>query len=1028
MGRRKLGLLIAEEDRKTFEPYISALSDRGIDVSDPDTASGNTMVLAVLSESFYKNEEAVDTLLKMIGMRAETILPVQLDSVKIPDKIKDGLYSRNIIPAAGREVSLTADRIADAVPVPPPVITPKLFIIAGILLVIGISLLLWIKTRPDDTITISDPEVDNTIITMPAGITEEDLAAIREVLIIGEEFRYYTDADSERPTIYDFAIRTGNEDGDQIDISKEDGHVYSMTHYDLRFLEMMPNLEYLFLCNVEVGADEYPDFPINDRLVDVSLTDCNIDTLEWLKGTNIESFDIHNTQVIDYSPLTSCVYLTYAHIDLYRMTEADFSGFHPYQLNNLLLVNGDQLDEIDLSELRHTYIESLRVERIPLKDLDFLKSIPRLKFFSVGWCNDLEDISGVENLKMLDSLEIMYCPRITDYSPIGGCISLERIQLQCDENPEALRDASFLAGLTHLNNIGIYGASLHDLDFLEGISEHSDRIHFGFAGEIGDYSGLAYIKEYEYLHINPRFLYDDRERGGDFSAVLPYIRDADISHLILCSCGDVDLSPLPTGIRTLEIWHGNLTNLQGLNLDELKELKLQDCMFLTSLSGLEEDQVFFNGAFPDLSIINCPRLTDYSALEGMQLECLDLNGQYILPDFGTFHTKILKLENMPELTELSCLDTIDSNEKVNIHLIGLDNLTDLSVLSGLRGDKLVVPPQVADQAAELIESGNFNFYVIEYPENGWEPDNSPVRIYSLDDINTLSPSMLSRVEYLTLVGDTVVNTDNGCVEEVWEEGAEKPVYVFHSYETDEYTPIEYGEGITDISVLSDLTGLNGLELIDQPLENLSGVQNMFELDSFSARWCPNLTDVSAVFACPEITNLNFRGSPVESIQGVQNLYNLVWLDINGTNVTDLSPLEKVDYSVSESQDGFSLNIGYTQVEDLIPIMAIPKFALLEIGCVDPSLYIDLLDDALILRYSADSAYPNDEADQLFAEFISRHHELTEVTLFGNPGITDLTPLLDLDGLELVRLGGGEMQEAVDSLGGTDYRFVLDYQH
>ena len=41
----------------------------------------------------------------MIGAGMENILPLQMDDAPVPDELKNALYSRNIIPASGREAS-----------------------------------------------------------------------------------------------------------------------------------------------------------------------------------------------------------------------------------------------------------------------------------------------------------------------------------------------------------------------------------------------------------------------------------------------------------------------------------------------------------------------------------------------------------------------------------------------------------------------------------------------------------------------------------------------------------------------------------------------------------------------------------------------------------------------------------------------------------------------------------------------------------------------------------------------------------
>ena len=122
-----------------------------------------------------------------------------------------------------------------------------------------------------------------------------------------------------------------------------------------------------------------------------------------------------------------------------------------------------------------------------------------------------------------------------------------------------------------LQDIGIYAANLHDLDFLEGIADNAPEIRFGFAGIIEDYSGLAHIKRFDYLHVNPR--------NHDYTAVEPWIRDARVKDLMLYDCNAVDLSTLPEGVESLSIRYGDITDLTGLKPYRLWRLELWGCQY-----------------------------------------------------------------------------------------------------------------------------------------------------------------------------------------------------------------------------------------------------------------------------------------------------------------------------------------------------------------------------------------------------------------------------------------------------------------
>ena len=1029
MSTRNLKLLCSEADRTALEPVLAALRGQGLRVTEAQTAGKNDTVLAALSEHFYADAEKTDTLLGLVAAGAENVLPLQLDAAPIPDTIKNALYARNIIPAAGRDPAQIAERIAAALPKKKSRL-PLILSAAALVLIAVIGLLLWRAHQPpeEEPIPVMAEEVTPEPIYIPQGLTEEELAAIEDVVIVGDYFDYFTDADFREAgenwlDAYWVAYENWDEDGNHW-YSKEDGHEYAMTRYDdLRFLELMPKLRFLTLVNVEADAEALPDLSGASLLESVSLRRCNIDSLEWLRGAKLHSFDAQLTQIADYSPLSDCEKLQHAWIDLYHA--ADLSAFAPPQLQYLRLENGEGYGETDLSGLAACEkLSQVELGMLSLRDLDFLKDKPirRLELWDIGM---LQDISALETLKRLEELEIKYCPGVTDYTPIAGCTALEEIHLQCDNNPDAVRDASFLADLPKLKDIGLYSCNMDNMDFLEGIAAHQSRISLGFAGDIQDYSGLSYIKNYDYLHVNPR--YANENRGGEFSAVLPYIQDAQIDYLMLYTCAGVDLSQLPDGIQELSIRYGDLRDLSGLKPYSLRRLELWDCQYLGSLNGIEAIPTLFGERGQmELEIAGCPRLTDYEALSGSNLGHLKLVGQYSLPDLGSLQTRVLRLESIPDLTDLSLLDALSADEKIGIDLVGLDELQDLSPLRRLNGGHLIVPPQVEEQAEELVDEGVFDSYEVAYPDGSWQPFDGAVELLSLDELDTLPAALLRRVERLGIAGDTLFDFDRYDIWEDWEhkDGNGNPALQLHDRETDEVTPLSPGV-ITDLDKLSALTGLRELYLYGQPIQSLDGIQALSSLEEFSAKGCTALSDASALFALPELRWVDLKCTQVDSIQGVQNLRELRFLDVSNTRVSDLTPLADCDLSAACEDEGFNLHLNELELseEDFAAIGSIRRFRGLAFTDADPAVWIGALSGCEIEDFGAAGDLQSNED---LAAFAADHPELRKLNLGWAEDVTDLTPLLALENLERVEING-DMREAIASLDGQDYGFELEIQ-
>lgn len=1018
MSKKVIHLLCCDADRAALQPVLDALQAKGLRVSG-EVPEKNDLVLAVLSEAFYADNDKTDALLDLLAAGAENVLPLQLDGVPIPDAIKNALYARNIIPAAGRDAAHTAERIAAAIPHMPPVL-PKLLIAGAVVLAAIIGLLIWRSSGNGGPNPETEPAEQ---IYIPAGLTEEDLAAIEDVVIVGDYFGYYTDADFREAgehwlNVYDdVAYRTFDDDVPRW-ISKEDGHAYAMTRYDdLRFLELMPKLRFLELVNVEADADTLPDLGDAAILEGVSLSDCEIDSLDWLAGAHMHDFDMHSTRVTDFAPLSSCERLRTVFLDFYRMEETDLSAFAPPALEHLEICNGQDLrGGLDLSALSAcTKLRECRLDAdLPLADLSFLADASKLEALYIYNLHELRDISALNGMKNLKKLDIQYCERVTDYTPIAGCSSLERIHLQCDYNPDALRDASFLADLPRLWDIGLYGCNLNDLNFLEGKPDNGS-LCLGFAGDVRDYSGLAYIKHYDWLHLNPRRV--DGSRFGDLSAVLPYLEGAEVKNLHLHDCGGIDLGLLPKVTESLEIWYGDLTDLSTLPDWGIKRLMLYDCQYLTSLDGIQSLPAYTQPGSLTLAVAGCPRLRDWSAIENASLSGLELQGVYSLPVFDGIGFGSLRLESIEDLSDLSILSALSDGHSYNsIELVGLDAISDLTPLRRLQIKHLEIPPQVADQAEELVEAGIVGDYEVAYPDGSWQPFDGAMELLSLDELDTLPAALLRRVERLGIAGDTLFDFDRYDIWEDWQHRDRNgnPALQLHDRETDAVTPLSPGV-ITDLSRLSALTGLRELYLVGQPIQSLDGIQVFSFLEEFSAKGCAELTDASALFALPELRWVELKCTPVDSIQGVQNLPELRYLNVSNTKVEDLTPLAECDFSAAEEDIGFDLDCNELKLgeEDFAAIAHIRRFGGLAFTDADPAVWISALSDSEIHYFGASGDLRSNED---LAAFVSDHPELRQLFLGWAEDITDLTPLLALENLERVEING-DMREAIASLDG-----------
>ena len=192
MSGQSVKLLFAQADKTVLTPVLDALREKGIKVSE-GSPEGDEILLAALSENFYKDKTLTDALLAAVGKGGDKVLPLQLDKAAIPDDIKNAIYARNIIPVGGRDADLVADRIIDALPAKKSRL-PVAFIAGGAAL-LALAVFMIVRSMQGTPAQEAAPAAEETqkeiAYPLPAGLTAEELAQIKCVAVIGEHFKYY---------------------------------------------------------------------------------------------------------------------------------------------------------------------------------------------------------------------------------------------------------------------------------------------------------------------------------------------------------------------------------------------------------------------------------------------------------------------------------------------------------------------------------------------------------------------------------------------------------------------------------------------------------------------------------------------------------------------------------------------------------------------------------------------------------------------------------------------------------------------
>ncbi len=1026
MSKKTVYPYFAAADRETVRPILEALEKTGVRLGAPAEAKKGGVVLLFLSKAFAADEELQRRFLDA-DSAGSRVIPVDLDGAEQSELVRSALMARNAIAAQGRTPDEIAARAlsAEAFARKKPLL-PRILIAAALLLALGAGLWIW-RSRAGAPAGPQDAVPAMTESSLAAarrlGLTPEDLATIDSFCIVGDaqgtSRSHFTTNSTVNPglrTYLDDLAYDSEDDRGRHWYSTKDGHEYTLTRYDdLSVIELMPNLRSLTLVLVE--ADKLPSLKGLDRLEELRLENCRLGSLEWARDASMIYLTCRDCDIEDFSVLGSMKSLRDASIELGEVQRADFSGAGAPALHKLFLRGGGQLREADLSGLGGCALWELYLNDLPVRDLAFLSGQNELQLLEL--CN-LPQLRGLESLRgsaSLTEVRLRDLPDVNDLTPLGTCGKLRSFSM---ENMRQIRDLDFLTGCGALNAVMLENADIEDLDFV-GTMSHGFRYGLTVNGRVGDWSGLAQGGYYGELCIRPE--------NGSVAAILPWLEGAKVESLEISNARDLDLAALPEVTGRLSLHDcANLEDLSALGEQHLfSSLELWDLPRLRSLEGLQKNRYFCDGTgnfLCSLSVEDCPRLEDWSALEGSSFSEIRLKKIYTLPDLGAVSfgkRALLRLESIPDLEDLSCLDAIAAPEKIyfSFELVDLPGLRDLSALRRFRGEHLAVMPELQDQAQALAESKNFDRVDVAYPAGGWNDSGyDDFTLLSLEELDTLSDRALSRVTSLCLAGDRLVDREIYDVWTEWNGAAQSTVLIDRA--SGERTTVKMGS-YTDLTAFAKLTGLRQLTLSALPLESLDGVQYMDGLEELWMQNCPKLTDASAAFTLQHLRRLSLGNTKIDSIRGVQNCTELCGLEIYGTKVADLSPLREIDYGFSERNGGFELRLGGTNCGDYSPIEAIPVLRCLEINSVDYARWPDLTKTRELRSLSAHGV--NGFGQEALEALLAAHPELEELEIPYDRDVTDLTPLLGMENLRFVKISK-DMSKAAASLDGQRFDFEL----
>ena len=122
--------------------------------------------------------------------------------------------------------------------------------------------------------------------------------------------------------------------------------------------------------------------------------------------------------------------------------------------------------------------------------------------------------------------------------------------------------------------------------------------------------------------------------------------------------------------------------------------------------------------------------------------------------------------------------------------------------------------------------------------------------------------------------------------------------------------------ISDISPLSSLTNLRNLSLRSNQISDISSLSSLTNLTDLDLRF-NQISDISPLSSLTNLTNLNLESNQISDISPLSNLTNLTLLDLESNQISDISPL-------SSLTDLASLYLASNQISDISPLSGLTK--------------------------------------------------------------------------------------------------------
>ena len=265
-------------------------------------------------------------------------------------------------------------------------------------------------------------------------------------------------------------------------------------------------------------------------------------------------------------------------------------------------------------------VEKLRLNDVPVTNLNFLKDMPNLERLEISGDRDFDpiDISGISGNQKLEEVEFSSC-KILDLAPISTCTNLKKFT---SYSSKILSNTiSPLKDLANLEDLNLYGTNVDDFAHLATCAKlEKINIYATKPIENGslDYNHLSAIKSLEeikagltdmdsvaFLKDLPKFK-SIEFLGENIKDIETFENCKTLEYIMFWAHHKTDLDcnniGKATSLKKLKFWStdkvsnwaglGNLTNLEELIIDGVRNCQTLDTAidtsFLASLTKLKK--------------------------------------------------------------------------------------------------------------------------------------------------------------------------------------------------------------------------------------------------------------------------------------------------------------------------------------------------------------------------------------------------------------------------------------------------------